>query len=173
MYNHAYVNLHKHVFFILYWFNYKNMYRYLNIIKFQNGDSQFLEAFAYLYYQDMITSAECLFHTIAACQEFFFFGGGWISCQWVILKGIIKIYKNIEIFLGSNFAKISQQWNNLIHSFIWIMSITYMTHEKKVKIYNVQWYVHLDWGLIFYKCMSHPIDINYSDNWFFILQPNI
>lgn len=46
---------------------YKNMY--LNIIKFQNGDSQFLEAFAYLYYQDMIPSAECLFHTIAACQE--------------------------------------------------------------------------------------------------------
>lgn len=56
---------------------YKNMY--LNIIKFQNGDSQFLEAFAYLYYQDMITSAECLFHTIVACQEIFFLGGGGLN----------------------------------------------------------------------------------------------
>lgn len=48
----------------------------LKHIKFQNGDSQFLEAFAYLYYQDIITSAEYLFHTIAACQEIFFGGGG-------------------------------------------------------------------------------------------------
>lgn len=33
--------------------------------------------------------------------------------------------------------------------------------------------IHLDWGLMFYKFISHPIDVNYSDNWFFIIQPNI
>lgn len=90
---------------------------------------------------------------------------------------IIKIYQNIEIFLGSNFAKISQHWNNLIHSFIWIMSIAYMTHEKKVKIYNVQWYtsrlgsnvlqVHvtshwyqLQWQLIFHITAKYSVFIN-------------
>lgn len=43
------------------------------------------------------------------------------------------------------------------------MSITYMTREKSKK-YTMYNDIHLDWGLMFYKCMSHPIDINYSDN---------
>lgn len=65
---------------------------YLNIIKFQNGDSQFLEASAYLYYQDMITSAEGLFHTIVACQEIFLGGGA----EYLgLYKGITKFYQKL------------------------------------------------------------------------------
>lgn len=46
------------------------------------------------------------------------------------------------------------------------MSIAYMTHEKKVKNIQCTMYndIHLDWSLMFYMYISHPIDINYSDN---------
>lgn len=98
---------------------YKNMY--LNIIKFQNGDSQFLEAFAYLYYQDMITSAECLFHTIVACQEIFFLGGGgWIS--WVILRDNkilskthqqVLNYENLPKYRTFSWVKLCQNFPTL------------------------------------------------------------
>lgn len=114
LYNHAYVNLHKHVFIILYWFILqKHVLKHYKISKWRFtifGSICVLVLSRHDNFCRMPLSYNCCMSgNFRILNNLAYFRGITKFYQKLTSKfWIMKIYQNIELFLGSNFAKISQ-----------------------------------------------------------------